>query len=166
MIAEHSPGPAIIWDAHSIHALRMHVQRSQRALAADLGVRQQTVSEWETGLYRPRGASITLLNLLARDSAFDPQDRSEVNGARPEAPARAAVDSSRYPSGAIARARASGVRHQPAAKPNVMASAPQAGRSVPATPGPPESFVPQQAANRRSGVHVRDVAWWGGEVPV
>ena len=32
-----------------------------------LGIRQQTVSEWETGAYLPRGGSLTLLNMIAEN---------------------------------------------------------------------------------------------------
>src|SRR3972149_4101942 len=45
------------WEAEGVRALRRHLGLSQRQMAAELGTRQQTVSEWETGLYRPRGAS-------------------------------------------------------------------------------------------------------------
>jgi len=38
---------------------------TQRKLADRLGTRQQTISEWETGMYRPRGASATLLSIVA-----------------------------------------------------------------------------------------------------
>ena len=40
------------------------------ALSSELGVRQQTVSEWETGLYQPRGASARLLTLVAERAGF------------------------------------------------------------------------------------------------
>src|SRR3989304_5818394 len=43
------------WEAEGVRALRRHLGLSQRQMAAELGTRQQTVSEWETGLYRPRG---------------------------------------------------------------------------------------------------------------
>jgi DNA-binding transcriptional regulator YiaG len=46
------------------------MQLSQDELAAQLGTRQQTVSEWETGRYRPRGASATLLAMIAERAAF------------------------------------------------------------------------------------------------
>jgi DNA-binding transcriptional regulator YiaG len=32
--------------------------------------RQQTISEWEVGMYRPRGASATLLSLVAEKARF------------------------------------------------------------------------------------------------
>jgi len=43
---------------------------SQQRMAEELGVRQQTVSEWETGMYRPRGTSSTLLNIIAERADF------------------------------------------------------------------------------------------------
>jgi DNA-binding XRE family transcriptional regulator len=60
------------WDARTIRALRTFLAWSQSALARELGIRQQTVSEWETGMYRPRGASVTILSLLARTAGFNP----------------------------------------------------------------------------------------------
>jgi len=54
-----------IWDASSVRALREQLGLTQQELALELNVRQQTVSEWETGQYRPRGASEKLLSLVA-----------------------------------------------------------------------------------------------------
>ena len=59
------------WEASSVRALRRHLGLSQRGLAEELGVRQQTVSEWETGLYRPRGASARLLAIIAERASFE-----------------------------------------------------------------------------------------------
>lgn len=59
------------WEARSLRALRQHLGLTQQQLAAELGVRQQTISEWETGLYQPRGASATLLHLVAERSGFE-----------------------------------------------------------------------------------------------
>lgn len=53
-----------------MRALRRHLGLSQEGLAQELGVRQQTVSDWETGRYRPRGASARLLTLVAERSGF------------------------------------------------------------------------------------------------
>ncbi|MDP6822811.1 MAG: helix-turn-helix domain-containing protein [Dehalococcoidia bacterium] len=65
------PGhPRHRWDADSIRALRLFLDVSQSVFANYLGVRQQTVSEWETGVYRPRGASSTLLSLIAEQASF------------------------------------------------------------------------------------------------
>jgi transcriptional regulator with XRE-family HTH domain len=58
------------WDASGVQALRRHLGLTQRELAEELGVRQQTVSEWETGMYRPRGASRRLLGLVAERAGF------------------------------------------------------------------------------------------------
>jgi DNA-binding transcriptional regulator YiaG len=59
------------WDASSVRALRQHMKLSQEELAAELGTRQQTVSEWETGRYRPRGASARLLAIIAERAEFE-----------------------------------------------------------------------------------------------
>jgi DNA-binding transcriptional regulator YiaG len=58
------------WDAERLLALRRHLGLSQRALAEELGMRQQTISEWETGVYQPRGASLRLLTLVAERAGF------------------------------------------------------------------------------------------------
>jgi DNA-binding transcriptional regulator YiaG len=58
------------WDARSVRALRQHMELTQGQLAGELGVRQQTVSEWETGAYRPRGASERLLTIIAERAGF------------------------------------------------------------------------------------------------
>jgi DNA-binding transcriptional regulator YiaG len=58
------------WDADAVRALREHLGLTQQALADELNVRQQTVSEWETGQYRPRGASEKLLSLVAERAGF------------------------------------------------------------------------------------------------
>ena len=53
------------WEAGDVRQLRQTLGLSQYAFAAELGVRQQTVSDWETGAYAPRGASVTVLNMVA-----------------------------------------------------------------------------------------------------
>lgn len=67
------------WDADGVRALRRHLGISQDALAGELGIRQQTVSEWETGRYRPRGASARVLGIVAERAGFEylPQSRRE-----------------------------------------------------------------------------------------
>ncbi len=61
------------WTARRVAALRDRLQLSQAAFADRLGVRQQTVSEWETGRYAPRGASVIVLGMLAEQAAiYDP----------------------------------------------------------------------------------------------
>ena len=44
-------------------------------MADELGTRQQTVSEWETSLYRPRGASARLLTIVAERAGFEYETR-------------------------------------------------------------------------------------------
>ena len=63
------------WDADGVRRLRQGLGVTQQVLAEQLGVRQQTVSEWETGLYQPRGASARLLDLVAEHAGH-------VSGAR------------------------------------------------------------------------------------
>ena len=60
----------IKWDSNHIQALRRHLGLTQRELADRLGTRQQTISEWETGAYQPRGASSTLLSIVAEQAKF------------------------------------------------------------------------------------------------
>jgi DNA-binding transcriptional regulator YiaG len=61
---------AVRWDGREVRALRKHLGMSQDELAGELGTRQQTISEWETGKYRPRGTSSRLLGLVAERSGF------------------------------------------------------------------------------------------------
>jgi DNA-binding transcriptional regulator YiaG len=60
----------IEWDSRGIQALRRHLGLTQRELSDRLGTRQQTISEWETGMYRPRGASAKLLSIIAEQARF------------------------------------------------------------------------------------------------
>jgi DNA-binding transcriptional regulator YiaG len=52
------------WDARSVAELRDELGLSQDGLSRALGVRQQTVSDWETGAHKPTGASLTLLSMV------------------------------------------------------------------------------------------------------
>ncbi len=72
-------GETPAWDADSLLALRRELGLTQQQLAAELGVRQQTVSEWETGAYRPRGASARLLGIVAERAGFEYRAGSESN---------------------------------------------------------------------------------------
>ncbi len=58
------------WDRERIQALRQHLGLTQREMADRLGTRQQTISEWETGMYKPRGTSATLLSVVAERARF------------------------------------------------------------------------------------------------
>ncbi len=59
------------WDDKSIRALRKHMELTQQQMSEELGTRQQTVSEWETGMYRPRGGMNRLLTLVADRAGFE-----------------------------------------------------------------------------------------------
>ena len=70
-----------VWHAGRIRALRQHLGLTQEELARELGTRQQTISEWETGAYQPRGLSERLLSLVAERAEFGYEA-----GAQPELP--------------------------------------------------------------------------------
>ncbi len=59
------------WNKKKIRALRLHLKMTQTEMAGELGTRQQTISEWELGLYEPRGASATLLGMVAERTGFE-----------------------------------------------------------------------------------------------
>ena len=59
-----------LWDGERVRSLRGHLGLTQQELARELNVRQQTVSEWETGQYQPRGASERLLAIVAERAGF------------------------------------------------------------------------------------------------
>ena len=59
------------WDSGRVRALRDHMGLTQQEMANQLGTRQQTISEWETGMYQPRGASSTLLTMVAERAGFE-----------------------------------------------------------------------------------------------
>ena len=61
------------WDSTRVRALRDHMGLTQKEMADQLGTRQQTISEWETGMYQPRGASSTLLTMVAERAGFQYQ---------------------------------------------------------------------------------------------
>ena len=65
------------WDGQRIKSLRHHLKLTQTKLADELGTRQQTISEWETGMYQPRGTSATLLTIVAERSGFKYMSGSE-----------------------------------------------------------------------------------------
>ena len=66
-MVEETPGSRA-WNGERVRGLRRRLGVTQRQLARRLGVRQQTVSEWETGLYSPRGASVTLLRMISEEA--------------------------------------------------------------------------------------------------
>jgi DNA-binding XRE family transcriptional regulator len=63
-------GGVVAWDGDLVKALRLHMGLNQAQLAEELGVRQQTVSEWETGIYIPSRATCKYLSLVAERAGF------------------------------------------------------------------------------------------------
>lgn len=55
------------WNSESIKALRQKMGLTQTEFAAELGVRQQTVSEWENGVYEPRRMASKYLSKVAEN---------------------------------------------------------------------------------------------------
>ncbi len=53
------------WSADEIKNLRQYVGWSQQELADELGVRQQTVSDWELGIHTSRRSMGKLLQMVA-----------------------------------------------------------------------------------------------------
>ena len=64
------------WNGGDVHQLRYRLGLSQRELAALLGVRQQTVSDWERGLHAPQGASRLLLSLAEERAPYVAEPRA------------------------------------------------------------------------------------------
>lgn len=58
------------WDARRIRALREHMGMTQQQMADELEVRQQTISEWETGVHRPHRSTQKTLSLVAERAGF------------------------------------------------------------------------------------------------
>ena len=58
------------WNADRVRALRRHLGLTQEEMAREMGTRQQTISEWETGMYNPRGLSERLLTIVAERAGF------------------------------------------------------------------------------------------------
>ena len=63
-------GDTVQWDSDLVKALRQHMGLGQSELAEQLGVRQQTISEWETGSYAPKRAMSKYLMIIAEQAGF------------------------------------------------------------------------------------------------
>jgi DNA-binding transcriptional regulator YiaG len=70
-------GDTVLWDRELIKALRQHMRLTQVQLAEELGVRHQTISEWETGAYSPSRATSKYLSLVAERAGFQYEVESE-----------------------------------------------------------------------------------------
>ena len=66
-MAEPKPGYRV--GGGEVAGLREALGISQAELAARLGVRQQTVSDWETGTHAPQGAARRMLSMVAEEAA-------------------------------------------------------------------------------------------------
>ena len=64
-------GDIVLWNAELIKALRYHMGMNQAQFARELGMRQPTISEWETGAYAPKRSSSKLLTLIAEQAGFE-----------------------------------------------------------------------------------------------
>ena len=67
----------IYWDKAAIRALRQHMNMTQAQFAESMGVRRQTISEWENGVYLPDRSTMKHLALVAEKQAFDPPELEE-----------------------------------------------------------------------------------------
>lgn len=76
------------WDAQAVQGLRYDLGMSQQEFARKLGIRQQTVSEWETGLHMPRGTSRRVLSMVAEEAAVYRVNEVHEPGGTPPAKRR------------------------------------------------------------------------------
>lgn len=60
----------IAWNADAIKALRLYKGFNQEQFASELGVRRETVSEWENSKYEPDRSKRKLLALIAKQANF------------------------------------------------------------------------------------------------
>lgn len=63
-------GDTVLWDGELVKALRHYLGLSQAELADELGMRQQTISDWETNVYTPRRSTSKYLSLIAEKAGF------------------------------------------------------------------------------------------------
>lgn len=66
----HAADGVVQWDQETIKSLRQHMGLTQMEFAQEMGIRQQTVSEWETGVYQPNRASAKHLMRVAQQAGF------------------------------------------------------------------------------------------------
>ncbi len=71
-------GESVAWNSELIKSLRYHMGLSQAEFAEKLGVRQQTISEWETGIYAPSRATRKYLTLVGERAGFVYGEGEEV----------------------------------------------------------------------------------------
>jgi len=64
-------GDTILWNGSMIHALRSYLDVNQAEFSRILGVRQQTVSEWENQIYQPTRSRSKHLAMVAERAGFE-----------------------------------------------------------------------------------------------
>ncbi|OGO17525.1 MAG: hypothetical protein A2Z14_00950 [Chloroflexi bacterium RBG_16_48_8] len=64
-------GDTILWTGSMVRALRVYLGFSQVELSEMLGVRQQTISEWENQIYMPTRSRSKHLHMVAEKAGFD-----------------------------------------------------------------------------------------------
>lgn len=77
------------WDARRIRALREYMGMTQQQMADELEVRQQTISEWETGVHKPHRSTQKTLSMVAERAGFSYQiepTNSADGGGNPNEP--------------------------------------------------------------------------------
>lgn len=63
-------GDTVKWSGELMRALRRHMGLSQAEFAEKIGVRQQTISDWETSSYEPRRSMAKYLMVVAEQAGF------------------------------------------------------------------------------------------------
>ncbi|HEX9438617.1 MAG TPA: helix-turn-helix transcriptional regulator [Roseiflexaceae bacterium] len=72
------------WTPQAIRALREHMNMTQRELADELQVRQQTISEWETEAHTPHRSMQKTLSMIAERAGFNYEDSLKPQEPAPE----------------------------------------------------------------------------------
>jgi len=63
-------GDIVQWNGNLVKALRFYLEFSQKELAQEMAVRQQTISDWEMGAYIPKPSMCKLLTMVAEQKGF------------------------------------------------------------------------------------------------
>lgn len=72
------------WNKDQIRALRIHLNMTQHEMADELEVRQQTISEWETGRHQPHRSTLKVLSMLAENAEFAYTTQPKAQDAPPD----------------------------------------------------------------------------------
>lgn len=78
------PSVRFNWSKEQIRALRVHMDLTQREMADELEVRQQTISEWETGTHQPHRTTLRILSMIAEQAHFTYQVSEKPADAPPD----------------------------------------------------------------------------------